>query len=575
MPRLLLALACALLILRAPSLAQPMGADQGLYSYVGERVLHGDLAYRDAWDQKPPGIHFVYAALRAVWRGDAAVPAADLAAAATGAWLLWRIGLTLVSPAAGAWSALLFLFLADPDFARLAGVRVRAQCETFIAMLVAGAVLSAVRAREEDRRRLFGAGLLLGAVFALKYNAAIYAVVALAAIAVCRRIRWNDIVWMTLGGAVIPLALLARFAAGGALNDLYQATIVYNVRYSGETYVSRWHVLRYLATFPIQHARVDALWFVGGLGCVVLLGLMLSNFRLTSLRQGYGGPPKRFAQRRKAEATAESEGKPDASNATTQREFAASAFRRKSSAPMWLPIVWVAAACVSIAINGSRGLPQYFLQAAPALALAAGVAGALTLPRLPRVWRVIVVALLAVAVWRVNDFTKFAANLSYDARYMARPADRRAYLARYGGQRDVDKFAALATWDLGQYLRARTAPSETVLVFGFSPGAYVYADRRSATRFFWSRPVILDFNGPARGYGVDGLLEDLEARRPAYIALQLHDWAPDVQDSAAFFLSQPSLSAFLQSAYHRVPAVEGFDVWERNDRGAAPRSAAR
>jgi hypothetical protein len=27
------------------------------------------------------------------------------------------------------------------------------------------------------------------------------------------------------------------------------------------------------------------------------------NFRLTSLRQGYGGPPKRFAPRRKAEAT--------------------------------------------------------------------------------------------------------------------------------------------------------------------------------------------------------------------------------------------------------------------------------
>jgi hypothetical protein len=28
-----------------------------------------------------------------------------------------------------------------------------------------------------------------------------------------------------------------------------------------------------------------------------------SAFRLTSLRQGYGGPPKRFARRRKAEAT--------------------------------------------------------------------------------------------------------------------------------------------------------------------------------------------------------------------------------------------------------------------------------
>jgi hypothetical protein len=32
---------------------------------VGDRILHGGLAYRDAFDQKPPGIHYVYAGLRA------------------------------------------------------------------------------------------------------------------------------------------------------------------------------------------------------------------------------------------------------------------------------------------------------------------------------------------------------------------------------------------------------------------------------------------------------------------------------------------------------------------------------
>ena len=41
--RVFLALACVLLILRVPSLAQPMGADQGLYAYVGERILAGEL----------------------------------------------------------------------------------------------------------------------------------------------------------------------------------------------------------------------------------------------------------------------------------------------------------------------------------------------------------------------------------------------------------------------------------------------------------------------------------------------------------------------------------------------------
>ena len=34
---------------------------------------------------------------------------------------------------------------------------------------------------------------------------------------------------------------------------------------------------------------------------------------------------------------------------------------------------WVAASCLAIAINGSRGLPQYFVQAWPPLALAAGL----------------------------------------------------------------------------------------------------------------------------------------------------------------------------------------------------------
>ena len=76
--RLFLALACVLLAVRLPSLVQPMGADQGLYAYVGDRVMHGGLPYVDAWDQKPPAIHVTYAAMRGLWPHGSAVPAADL-----------------------------------------------------------------------------------------------------------------------------------------------------------------------------------------------------------------------------------------------------------------------------------------------------------------------------------------------------------------------------------------------------------------------------------------------------------------------------------------------------------------
>lgn len=517
--RLLLALIGALLIVRLPSLVQPMGPDQGLYAYVGDRILHGELAYRNAWDQKPPGIHYVYAALRAVSPRDLVVPAADLIAAALVAWLLWIVGARLGGPIAGGVSAAIFLLLSDPSFARYGGVRVRAQCETFIALAVTAALAIALGTRgamgaggANRPMRLFAAGLLLGAGFALKYNAGLYVAVVLAAIAVAGGVALVDVLSIAAGAIVIPALLAVIFWRGGALNDLYQATIAYNVRYSGETYASRWDMLIYLARFPVEHARVDALWFVGGLGCLILLVVGL-RYRMA-----------------------------------------------------WLPVAWVAAACLSIAINGSRGLPQYFLQAAPALALAAGVGFTFALRPAPRLVRWIVVLLVAYGVWRVDDFPKLAANIAHDLKYVSGRIDRRTHLARYGGQRDVDKYSALDNKDLGAFFSARTTPDDTIYVFGYSPGAYVYAERRSASRFFWSRPVILDFNHEDPGYGVAGLLSDLQQRRPAFVVLQRHDWSPDVQDSAPFFLSQPALAGWLRAGYHEVSIIDGFDAWERNDR---------
>src|SRR6266540_3778968 len=179
--RLLLALVAALLIVRLPSLVQPMGPDQGLYAYVGDRILHGELAYRDAWDQKPPGIHYVYAGLRSISSRDVVVPAADLAAATLVAALVWVIGARLGGPVAGGVSAVVFLLLSDPSFARYGGVRVRAQAETFIGLAVTAALTLALGAKGANGAngangaiRLMAVGLLLGAAFALKYNAGLY-----------------------------------------------------------------------------------------------------------------------------------------------------------------------------------------------------------------------------------------------------------------------------------------------------------------------------------------------------------------------------------------------------------------
>jgi hypothetical protein len=512
--RLVLALAGALLLFRLSALVQPMGADQALYSYVGERILAGDLPYRDAWDQKPPAVHYTYAAIRAIWPGDAGVGAADLIAAAAAAWLLFRLGIALGQPAVGSVSALLFLLLSNPSFTRLGGVRLRSQCETFIAVVVTAAFLLLARRRKSDGpAAMVAAGALFGVAFLFKYNAGIYAAAGIGALWAWRRLNARDVARMGVGFVVPVVVMLVVFAAGGALRDLYDATIAYNMQYSGETYAGPLAAFGYLIAFPVQHARIDALWTLGGAGSLVLTGL---------------------------------------------------AFRNRERL---VPPIWVAAACVSIAVNGSRGLPQYFVQAAPALALAAGW-GAVEAWRAFRTREAgvryalaaVSTALVVVAVWRVNQFPKLFEQTAFDARYALGATDKTTYLARYADER---KYSALAAAQLSAFIRGRTQPEDTIYVFGFTCAVYVDTDRESASRFFWSRPVIAGFNAGGPGYGADGLLADLQRRAPAIVALQRKDWAPDVADSADFFMSTPELAGWLRAHYEHSGGPEEFDVWIR------------
>ena len=496
-----------------------MGADQALYAYIGDRILAGDLPYRDAWDQKPPAIHYTYAALRAIAPADVVVPAADLAVAALVAWLLVRLGSTIASRNVGILSSLIFLLLSNPAFTRLNGVRLRAQCETFIAMLVAGAFLLLARSgRGSSAHVTLGAGLLFGLAFAFKYNAGIFLAAGLVSLWLWRRLTLRDAALVIAGFAVPVLALLGAAAATGTLRVLFDATITYNLRYSGETYRGLSSVFTYLLAFPVQEARIDALWTLGGAGCIALIPAVLSG-RIDRL----------------------------------------------------VPVVWVGAACLSIAINGSRGYPQYFVQANPALALAAGLAAVTGWEWIRARWaagaRLVGVAaalVSAVAVWRVNQFPKLVEQTAFDLRYATGSLSRSDYLARYA---DTRKYSSLAATELGNLLRARSAPGETVYVFGFTCGAYVYAERASASRFFWSRPVIVEFLAGRDGYGSRGLLADLEHSAPAVVALQQRDWEPEV-NSAEFFLSNAALAGWLQSRYDRSSGTEGFDVWVR--RGATP-----
>src|SRR5437899_6218477 len=61
LPAVLVAVCALPILLYLPLLHEPLARDEGFYAAVGQRILHGDLPYRDAFDNKPPLVFGWYA----------------------------------------------------------------------------------------------------------------------------------------------------------------------------------------------------------------------------------------------------------------------------------------------------------------------------------------------------------------------------------------------------------------------------------------------------------------------------------------------------------------------------------
>jgi len=88
-------LAVAFGAFRLPSLLEPAWySDEGTYADIGRALLHGAVLYRDVWDNKPPGMYWLAAAVIAVIGpgalGFALVLCAAVAASALAVWRLAR-----------------------------------------------------------------------------------------------------------------------------------------------------------------------------------------------------------------------------------------------------------------------------------------------------------------------------------------------------------------------------------------------------------------------------------------------------------------------------------------------------
>jgi hypothetical protein len=225
-----------------PSLAWPFGWDTAVHDYVGrEWALRGAVPYRDTFDHKPPLIHLVHAfCVRTLGEGMWGIRLVELGCVVA-------LGLACASLAWGRADG------RPPDGLRGLSVLASsvlyygffdywntAQCELLGTTLGALALLAAVRARRVDRAAVV-AGLVVGAMIALKPPFGILAVVPAGAIAsrAVRGRRRKDAAWalgrvalrFAAASVVVPGLFVAYFACRGATTDFVDFVFRLNVAY--------------------------------------------------------------------------------------------------------------------------------------------------------------------------------------------------------------------------------------------------------------------------------------------------------------------------------------------------------
>ena len=425
------------------------GRDSGVFLYTGWRILEGDVPYRDVWDHKPPLIHYIDAAglfqgLGTVW-GVWAIEALSLCAAAVLGFVLMR----------RAWGDLPALFGSMAWLMTCVVIFEYSNVTEMYALPIQFLVILLFQ-RSEEKGTLSWRGVVIGIGFALLFFLRQNLVGAGVAVIVCFLVsraasrRWHELFvgldLLGLGAVSVAVALVAYFAACGALGSFRDEVFAYNFAYVGGGGSRAGVMASGLLLLARSGLSVLALaGWVWGATAVYRGGRGMSKAALALLSVALVGVPVELVLA-------------SASGRSFPHYYIA-----------WLPVFGVLSA---------------FLASAVISAVARGRGRSKELALRP--WMVAVCLVLA----GVPVAVRFAPRVL-------------AYATRRAGN------------PVAAYIMEKTAPGDSVLIWGAEARLNFLARRRAPTRFVYQYPLY------TRGYQKAGhvrrFLRDLSLDEPALI----------------------------------------------------------
>lgn len=498
----------AALILSLPLLCFDFWFDQGVYATIADSMLEGAVAYRDAWEHRPPGIFYVYSAAflllgRDIWAVRCMeILAIALAAAGLVRWGERRIG----SRAAGLAAAVLLPILYLPFAPNTA------QSESFQLPALTWALALWPRDPKEPRADLgcLVAGLLLSIAVLFKTPASFFAFVLLSDRLACdlgqetwrRKLRLTG--W-TIAGLAAPAALIAGYyAARGALEPFWDAIVVFPGEYarsSGGQPLSR----------HLEHS------WTGLSGMLVLPELALLGLGIV---QGMIARRSETLRCLAALATA----------------WMTVVLQGRYFHYHWIPLLPFLATTISLTFAGIAP------DAAPPSPRAA-------LFRKTLAGIGISLAALSAAVeagrtgrWflSVGDVTTIEERVPIP---VATP---------WGESRSV-----------ARRIEARTGPDDSIFVWGDAPLLYFLSNRRMAGPYAHLMTIAPEWRGPER---VHRILSAFAEEPPRLVVMGRGGlWWRRWLEPAALLDSYPDMKRMLHDRYRKAETVEGFELWVRTD----------
>lgn len=267
-------------------LASPwLERDQGVFTYIGNLILHGGIPYRDIWDHKPPLIYFINALgllIGGRWGVFVVEAVCGILAAVVGYAAMRR----LVGKRA-AFLGIMFFFLAQ-----IACMSRGNFSESYSPVLQSLALLclAGFINHKESGWLWLVIGVLGGTAFLFKQTMIglwlAFGVYLLAAwVFRWERLAWRKIIWMAVG-ALIPISLVALYLAlNGALSAFWNDAFVYNFFYSNRSQSGFIHSWMDIFSFTSSQNPVYLFAWLIWIGFVVYsLAKILPGSRLIKIK---------------------------------------------------------------------------------------------------------------------------------------------------------------------------------------------------------------------------------------------------------------------------------------------------